>query len=95
MAILLYKQGIREFEKAVKLNIDPNGSLFIPSLLVHVYAPPIDNRATELHAKMRRNLAMARERVNVLRRSPSLVYSDNFLLSFSQKICSEKRMQRH
>jgi len=24
MAILLYKQGIRELEKAVKLNIDPN-----------------------------------------------------------------------
>ena len=25
MAILLYKQGIRELEKAVNLNIDPNG----------------------------------------------------------------------
>jgi len=28
MAILLYKQGIRELEKAVKLNIDPNGKMF-------------------------------------------------------------------
>ncbi len=28
MAILLYKQGIRELEKAVNLNIDPNGNLF-------------------------------------------------------------------
>jgi hypothetical protein len=27
-AILLYKQGIRELEKAVKLNIDPNGKMF-------------------------------------------------------------------
>jgi hypothetical protein len=26
-AILLYKQGIRELEKAVKLNIDPNGKM--------------------------------------------------------------------
>lgn len=28
MAILLYKQGVRELEKAVNLNIDPNGNLF-------------------------------------------------------------------
>ena len=28
MAILLYKQGIRELEKAVKLNINPNGKMF-------------------------------------------------------------------
>lgn len=27
MAILLYKQGVRELEKAVSLNIDPNGNL--------------------------------------------------------------------
>jgi len=28
MAILLYKQGIRELEKAAHLNIDPNGKMF-------------------------------------------------------------------
>ena len=31
-----------------------------------IYTLWIDNRAVELHAKMRKNLAMARERVNVL-----------------------------
>jgi hypothetical protein len=36
MAILLYKQGIRELEKAVNLNIDPNGKLFRSSLSIHM-----------------------------------------------------------
>ncbi|CAF2446804.1 unnamed protein product [Rotaria sp. Silwood2] len=52
MAILLYKQGIRELEKAVNLNVDSK-----------------DTRAVELHAKMRKNLAMARERVHILQNS--------------------------
>ena len=38
MAILLYKQGLRELENAVRLNIDPNGNLFYYlSLSLHVY----------------------------------------------------------
>ncbi len=32
-----------------------------------IYTLSIDNRAVELHTKMRKNLTMARERVNVLR----------------------------
>ncbi len=36
MAILLYKQGIRELEKAVNLNIDPNGNLFKLFLSIYV-----------------------------------------------------------
>lgn len=33
MAILLYKQGIRELEKAVSLNLDPNGNMIMFLLL--------------------------------------------------------------
>lgn len=73
MAILLYKQGVRELEKAVNLNIDPNGNWrHYLSFSFYSFLWSIDNRAVELHGKMRKNLAMARERVHVLRRFPSM-----------------------
>jgi hypothetical protein len=37
MAILLYKQGIRELEKAVNLNIDPNGKMSYLTLSIYLY----------------------------------------------------------
>ncbi|CAF0844408.1 unnamed protein product [Adineta steineri] len=64
-AILLYKQGIRELEKALNVNIDPNNS-----------------RAVELHTKMRKNLTMARERVNVLQ---SLFRKENAIPTQAQR----------
>ncbi|UJR37537.1 hypothetical protein I4U23_030239 [Adineta vaga] len=71
-AILLYKKGIRELEKAVNLNIDPNNS-----------------RAVELHAKMRKNLTMARERVNVLQDS---LRKENAIPTKAQRPTSPRRV---
>lgn len=39
MAILLYKQGIRELEKAVQLNIDPNGKKFMMVVFLNFIVP--------------------------------------------------------
>ncbi|CAF1052746.1 unnamed protein product [Rotaria sp. Silwood1] len=71
MAILLYKQGIRELEKAVNLNVDPK-----------------DNRAVELHAKMRKNLAMARERVHALQ---DLLHKENAAPAKAQAVPTKAR----
>ncbi|CAF0767171.1 unnamed protein product [Rotaria sordida] len=71
MAILLYKQGIRELEKAVNLNVDPK-----------------DNRAVDLHTKMRKNLAMARERVHVLQ---DLLRKENAIPAKAQAVPPKPR----
>ena len=80
MAILLYKQGIRELEKAVNLNVDPNGTMFI-LIVFSICTLLIDKRATELHAKLCKNLAMARERVHALRKL-IIFFLYNFYLFF-------------
>ena len=49
-------------------------------LLIHTLS--IDNRAVELHTKMRKNLTMARERVNVFTYVCGLLISIIFLSLF-------------
>lgn len=83
MAISLYKQGIQELERGVNLSVDPNGKKktlkWISSYLI-IWI--IDNRAVELHAKMRRNLNMARERVEALRK-----FMISFYTNFDHFFC--------
>ncbi|CAF1119216.1 unnamed protein product [Adineta ricciae] len=71
-AILLYKKGIRELEKAVNIYIDPSNS-----------------RAAELNAKMRKNLTMARDRVNVLQ---DLIRKENAIPTRAQRPTSPRRV---
>ena len=70
MAILLYKQGIQELDKAVHLHVDPNGNTsFVSDDRRKAHLNHLDSRTVELHEKMRRNLTMARDRVKFLRMS--------------------------
>ncbi len=87
LAISLYKRGIQELETAMNITVDPNGKkIFFFFLFIQI----TDNRAVDLHTKMRRHLHLARERVEALRKLTISFYinSDHF---FSEKLIKKDR----
>lgn len=84
----MYKQGIQELEQALNINIDPNGenNSIIIFCFWFISITCLDTRAVDLHAKTRRNLAMARERVDVLGRIEHIPIRLFFLFFIPRKI---------